>query len=329
MKIICDPDKDIIYYPKVILDKGQHGIIHAATYYGSDCAVKIMHDSIEEKSFLKEMDMIKKLKHPNIIEVLDMSRKPINPKLPIVIMSKMSMSLSTFLQNSSDNAFVYVKVCILNNITCGLHYLHNKNIVHRNLTVNAILLTEDLCAKIADFGQAKEYNKSQLSTWEPGEHSHMPPEALTENPVYTVKLDIFSFGCVIIHVITNQFPKPYFNKRRKLSNGSYKVMSELDRRQEHINKILGSELRQLYLIVEKCLQDNPEDRPTTSTLLLIIQTINADLPETPESIFAKKSKLDLVITLKSLIASKQQLPSSFAEKHRLDNIISEYYINNK
>ena len=316
--MICDADENVVYHPKKILGRGRHGVFHVATYYGSDCVAKVINHYIEEKSFLKEIDMVKKLKHPNIIEVLDICPKLDMPKLPIVIISKMSMSLAKFLQKSSDKAFVYVKVCILDNITCGLHYLHAKNIIHCDLTVNAILLTEDFCAKIADFGQAKEYNKSQLSTLEPLEYSHMSPEAITEKPKYSMKLDIFSFGCVMIQVITNQFPIPYFNKKRQLPDGSYVDMSEVERRQEHMDKIAGSELSQLHVIVEKCLQDNPEDRPTISMLLPLIRTHKADLSETPESILTKKSKVDLVTTLKNVLVCNHHLPSSFAAKHRLD-----------
>ena len=90
----------------------------------------------------------------------------------------------------------------------------------------------------------------------------MPPEAFKHNPVYSTKLDVFSFGCVIIHTVTQEFPIPDNKYIETLESGKYKELSEVDRRSKLINVLLsnfGGNI--LYDMVLKCLQDDPYNRP--------------------------------------------------------------------
>ena len=278
------------------IGQGKHGIVYAATYYGCECVAKEMHHFNDEKAkdiskaaFLKELDIIQQLKHPNVIDLLEVCYRKDAPNFPILIMSKMSITLSTFVKKAVKKSYLYNKVSILHNISCGLHYLHKKGIIHRDLTINAIFLTEDLCAKIADFGQAKNYTHSKQFTRMPGEFSHMPPEALTANPQYTSKLDIFSFGCVTIQILINKKPIPSYETFELMTGRGYVKAPEIERRREYIKEIKDLELYELCGIIEKCLQNKPEDRPDSSNLLPIIQKYKQTLPKTTE-----KSKLDLV-----------------------------------
>ena len=76
--------------------------------------------------------------------------------------------------------------------------------VYCDLSTSNILQTENLEVKIADLGQAKALEKiagQKLST-KPGNLAYSAPETLKHKPMYNSKLDIFSFGCTIIHLIT-------------------------------------------------------------------------------------------------------------------------------
>ena len=88
------------------------------------------------------------------------------------------------------------------------------------MTGNNILLTNNIHARIADFGQAIIYDpnsKDSLPT-NPGNVHHMPPEASQHNPTYSTKLDVFSFGCVVIHVVTQEYPIPNCDMYVETSN---------------------------------------------------------------------------------------------------------------
>ena len=88
----------------------------------------------------------------------------------------------------------------------------------------------------------------------------MPPEALIPNPHYGLPLDVFSFGCVVCHVISQQWPKPDPYTDEMI------VVSEVMRRQRYINQISDGSLKQLVI---SCLDNVPERRPLILLLLLL------------------------------------------------------------
>ena len=292
----------IILYPKKKFSDGRYGKVYAATFYGTECVAKEMYH-FEEKTIdllisasNKEIKMIQQLKHPNIVELFDVCRRNGSSILPIYIMSKMSMTLSSFLEKYPAESFLYHKICILHNITSALNYLHSQNVIHRDLTVNAIYLTEDLFARIADFGQAKHLTKAQEKfTYLPGDMSHMPPEALEDDPKYTDKLDIFSFGCVVIQVVINEVPEPSeAYKEQPEGSTKYIKITEVERREDYVKKIIDLKLYKLHEIVKKCLKNSADDRPTASELLPEIEKCKETQTKTKESVLAEKTKIELI-----------------------------------
>ena len=75
-----------------------------------------------------------------------------------------------------------------------------------------MLLLCNVRAKVTDFGTARLHdftNKShQTCTMCPGTEVYMAPETIQEDPVYTEKIDCFSFGVIVVQILTQQFPKP-------------------------------------------------------------------------------------------------------------------------
>lgn len=97
-----------------------------------------------------------------------------------------------------DEVPISHKKSILEDVTKGLIYLHKKDIVHRDLTANNVLLTSSLVAKISDLGNSRFMPKEAFEqlTSRPGTLVYMPPEANSKD--YTHKLDIFSFGHLVL-----------------------------------------------------------------------------------------------------------------------------------
>ena len=105
----------------------------------------------------------------------------------------------------------------------------------------------------------------------PGTIAYMPPEAMTNDPVYTEKIDCFSFGVIVIQILTREFPRP--DSQTKLINdpriGYAQTavpvrISEVQRRQNHITKVdPGNTLLPIAL---DCLKDKGVERPTAHQL---------------------------------------------------------------
>ena len=105
----------------------------------------------------------------------------------------------------------------------------------------------------------------------------MPPEAKQRNPKYTTKLDIFSFGNIIIHTLIGKVPSLF-----DLPHGDPETVelakqgkSELKRREEDVDKIPQDHC--LYGLMVDCLHDNPDHRPTAQQLRDSLSQINQTL----------------------------------------------------
>ena len=77
--------------------------------------------------------------------------------------------------------------------------LHSNKIVHRDLSSNNVLLIANGIAKVTDFGMASLSDRNRQATKVtftmcPDTDVYMPPEAVQDKPVYTEKIDRFSFG---------------------------------------------------------------------------------------------------------------------------------------
>ena len=99
----------------------------------------------------------------------------------------------------------------------------------------------------------------------PGSLHYMPPEALKENPVYNLKLDIFSFGHLTLFVAVQKPPSVHELDETTMYNALKKSTIQIQRRRRTIEQI-GGERHILYPLITQCLQDKVERRPTTTEL---------------------------------------------------------------
>ena len=172
----------------------------------------------------------------------------------------------------------HIKNSILLDVSLGLLYLHTQTppIIHRDLKDSNVLLNSDMKAKIADLGEscifepepAKHYMK--ITTC-PGTPAFIPPEALQSKDGYTItidnfaKLDVFSFGVLILYVYTQLWPKPY-----DIFNEHNVPRTEVQRRQHLLDKVDNVAIKQL---AKDCLNNLPECRPHTNNLVIRIKGI--------------------------------------------------------
>ena len=154
-----------------------------------------------EYKFGDEVILHSQLHHPNIVRLLGVYY-PIGSQLPMLVMEFFPHTLLQLI----ERRVAINKEAILLDVANGLDYLHSKRppIIHCNIKASNILLTTDHKAKITDLSMSKlgdalkEYNYNTV----PGNPYMMPPETFVHNPVYNEKLDVFSFGCLILHILT-------------------------------------------------------------------------------------------------------------------------------
>lgn len=245
------------------------------------------------QKFMSECELLNELRHPNIVQFLGLCFLP-NPRVhsdsmqqPVMVMECISDNLYHLL-DSQANIHLLTKVSILLDVSQGLAYLHNHNppVVHRDLTSSNILLTESLQAKISDLGNAqclisRSRVRSQSATV-PGSLVYMSPEASGPKPQCSTEVDIFSFGVIILHTVTQVFPgdlpaPKYTDETSKWYKE--KIRTEVERRAPYL-EIAYSQLGEDHTISKlicSCLHNTPKERPTARSIMNQLEGVKAML----------------------------------------------------
>jgi len=287
------------------LGRGAYGRVYAVKYCEMICAAKEIHSILVEgvgeaemhqtiESFLRECQQCSTLRHPNVIQFLGIyyptgvggARRM---RLPVMVMEMMANSLTSFV-DKYEKIPIQIKFSIVHDISLGLCYLHNHDppIVHRDLSPNNILLSAHHVAKISDLGVAKviRADSRKTMTKAPGTVDFMPPEALDKTPMYGPPMDVFSFGGIILHTFTQQWPSPCSQVQFDAKTRKMIALSEVERRQEYLNKMTG-EAKVLKSLVEECLDYDPVVRPNIVTVCKKIQlNKDAHMGEFPQDCIA-------------------------------------------
>ena len=285
--------KSIQIYKNQILGVGSYGKVCKAKCDDLYCAAKMLHlalfdqDGPNFRRLHQEHEFLSTLRHPNIVQYISMYRAP-DTRLPVLLMELMDENLTQYLELSSQPVPYHLQVNICHDVALALSFIHANYIVHRDVTGNNILITGNArVTKVSDFGISAFYvsDRKDLSICTGG--VYMPPEAVSSDPKYTEESDRFSFGVVVIQILTREFPQPG-NQKRNIYNpsGKYGIVlnvPEIERRQNHISKIDPS--HPLLSIALDCLQDNDLRRPTAHQLCERI----AALKETTQYTESKKS----------------------------------------
>ena len=298
--------KAIQLFKDQTLGIGSYGAVCKARCDDLVCAAKILHPTLFDpiahqqiarrrehrlpiKRFEQECEFMSAIRHPNIVQYLCTHRDP-DTGLPVLLMELMDKSLTLFLESSTQPIPYHIQVNICHDITLALSFLHSNNIVHRDLSGNNVLLIGNIRAKVTDFGMARLGDLNPQATrltftMCPGTDVYMPPETVRAQPVYSEKVDCFSFGVIIVQTLSRQVPKPGDRLKTVRINdpqfhgGEVEVrVSEIERRHNHISQIDNNQ--PLMQIALDCLKDSDHQRPSTQQL----QERVAVLKESPEYI---------------------------------------------
>ena len=217
-----------------------------------------------KKAFLVECLQSSTLGHPNVVQVLGVYNPSGRSLLPVLVMERMQESLTSVVKKY-PNIPMYVKLSMLLDVSRGLWYLHGHHppIIHRDLSPNNVLLNSQFVAKISDLGVAKVIQADSKKTRAPGTVDFMPPEALLDTPKYGLPLDVFSYGGVMLHVVNQEWPKPLHYVMTDPKTTKRVALSEVQRRQEHIDNMSWAPA-DLHSLVKQCLDDDSAVRPPIS-----------------------------------------------------------------
>eukprot|EP00759_Apiculatamorpha_spiralis_P052932 PhF_6_TR6062/c0_g1_i3/m.8788 len=206
----------------------------------------------------REISLMKKLSHPNIVQYVTAFRDG-DSRLMIVMDMVSGGSIKTILGAfgalSERQTVLYMRQAL-----SGLEYLHEKEVVHRDLKPDNLLVTHVGELKIADFGASKEIK--DLSNTVVGTAYYMAPEVIKGSGA-SYSADIWSLGCCAVELLTNKAPFSSYST-------SMAAMSHILQSAKPWEELLPADVvftAECKDFIQRCLQPDPTKRPTTKQLM--------------------------------------------------------------
>ena len=286
--LICSASIELTIFKDKSLGIGSFGEVFEADYYGRKCAAKIIHPiffahgSLPIQQFARECKLLKNLRHENIVDYINLHTNP-QTRVSTLVMEFMTTNLTSYLEQSSVRLPLFHQIDILHDISKAVSFLHRKQIIHRDLSSNNILLSTH-AVKVSDFGTSRVFDAQCVSsrlTLCPGTQVYMPPEARDEQPSYTQNLDCFSLGVIGVQLFTRRFPAPgpenTKEKDERSPTGTIHIpVSEVQRRKSDLDQI--PEDHPCKCIILKCLKDESAKRLSAEEMHLGLDEIQNSRP---------------------------------------------------
>ena len=316
---------NIELYKSESLGSGSYGGVCKAKCDGLLCAAKIMHPTLFDlrdpgtasylRKFQEECHLLSLARHPNVVQYLATYSDP-DTRLPVLLMELCDESLTTFLERSTEPLSYNIELNICHDITLALVYLHSNGLIHRDLTGNNVLMIAGTRAKITDFGMSKlaiVNPRMTALTLCPGNVLYMSPEALDEAKSYTAKLDIFSFGVIVIQILTRMFPNPT-DRFQTVHDPRYDkevrlVVPETERRHTHLQLI--PDTHSLKPLALRCLK-NETLRPSALNLSDTMSELK-QAPRYAESVHQAQNSSEI----RQLVTRNQELEQQLQHQRTL------------
>ncbi|KAI4351699.1 hypothetical protein L6164_006033 [Bauhinia variegata] len=245
-----------------LLGSGTFGHVYVGfnSESGEMCAMKevtLFSDDAKSKESVKqlmqEIALLSRLRHQNIVQYY--GSETVGDRLYIYLEYVSGGSIHKLLQEYGQFGELAIR-SYTQQILSGLAFLHAKNTVHRDIKGANILVDPTGRVKLADFGMAKHITSAPLSF--KGSPYWMAPEVIRNSNGCNLAVDIWSLGCTVFEMATTKPPWSQFEgvaAMFKIGNSK-----ELPAIPGHLSKE-GKDF------IRKCLQRNPQDRPSASELL--------------------------------------------------------------
>ncbi|XP_028111072.1 serine/threonine/tyrosine-protein kinase HT1-like [Camellia sinensis] len=258
---------------------GRHSRVYRGIYKQMDVAIKLISLPEEdgdlaaflEKQFTSEVALLFHLHHPNIISFVAACKKA--PVFCIITEYLAGGSLRKYLHQQEPYSLplnLVLKLAL--DIAHGMQYLHSQGILHRDLKSENLLLGEDMCVKVADFGISCLESQCGSAKGFTGTYRWMAPEMIKEKH-HTKKVDVYSFGIVLWELLTALTPFDNMTPEQ----AAFAVC------QKNARPPLPSTCPVAFKsLINQCWSRNPNKRPHFEKIVNILESYAVSLEQDPE-----------------------------------------------
>ncbi|XP_057959653.1 G-type lectin S-receptor-like serine/threonine-protein kinase At4g27290 [Malania oleifera] len=308
------------------LGEGGFGVVFKGMLKdGQEIAVKRLSRNSSQglDEFKSEVMHIAKVQHRNLVKLLGCCIQ--GDEKMLVYEYMFNNSLDTLIFDERNKMLDWPKrFHIINGVARGLLYLHQDSrlrIIHRDLKASNVLLDNEMNPKISDFGMARTFgaNESEAKTRRVvGTYGYMSPEYAI-NGCYSMKSDVFSFGVLVLETVSGKRNRGFNHPNHCLNllGHAWKLYME-DKCMELIDASLGDlcnmheVLRSIHLGL-LCVQHHPEDRPSMSSVVLMLSGEGALPPPKQPGFFFDGDLQGICTSRKSRPSSSNQVTMTLLE----------------
>ena len=236
------------------LGKGAWGFVTKAWFRGEIVAAKRLHHALSQenpeflhKAIQRELNIVSKLRHPNLVLFLGAVIEG-NVGDLIILNELMDSSLRDVLAKSqlSRSQIKFISI----DIARALNYLHSckpQPLIHRDVSSANVLLQrlgpDYWKAKLSDYGSLQAMNLA--CTLSPGNPVYAAPEAMHVGGQQSCKMDVYSFGVLLIEMLSCQLPTLQLRAR---------LLQEI-------------KWQEMHLLIETCIRAYPSERPEMQQII--------------------------------------------------------------
>ncbi|XWS15620.1 hypothetical protein CRYUN_Cryun34aG0017000 [Craigia yunnanensis] len=285
------------------LGQGGFGAVYKGTLANGELvAVKrLSTDSGQgDLEFKNEVQLVAKLQHKNLVRLQGFSLEG-NEKL-LIYEFVPNASLDKFLFDPVKRAYLdwQRRYKIIGGIARGVLYLHQDSrlrIIHRDLKASNVLLDAEMNPKIADFGMARLFTIDQTqgaTNRIVGTYGYMAPEYAMHGQ-FSVKSDVFSFGVLLLEIISGQKNSAFHNGSNvedllSFAWRNWKDGKAMDLVDPNLKDGSRTELMRCIHIGLLCVQEDVAERPNMDSVVLMLSSYSVTLPLPSQPAFFVNSK---------------------------------------
>ena len=298
---------DDTYYKEKVLGRGSYGVVYLVKhkqlhrYFAMKVISKRHKSKAEEEALMNEINILKKLDHPNILKINDFYS--LKNEYCIVTEycqeGELFNEIKAYAPFSEPIAGYYMK-----QILTAVCYCHGMNVIHRDLKPENILIVKRAkngChpIKIIDFGTATVFSKGKNENLLIGSSYYIAPEVLSRN--YTEKCDLWSCGVIMYILLTGRPPFA--------GNNDEEIIAKIKRGKYDLTKypwgIISDDAKNL---IKSLLDQNPTRRLSAAEAL-------------KHPWFELKKMKELNRVMNSLDANRAQKMIKNLKEYHSDNIV--------
>ncbi|KAG6390497.1 hypothetical protein SASPL_148232 [Salvia splendens] len=247
---------------------GSCGDLYRGVYLCEDVAVKVLRsehlNNSLEAEFAQEVAILRQVQHDNVVRFVGACTKL--PHLCIVTEYMPRGSLYEYLHKNHPSLKLPQLLKFAIDVCKGMEYLHQKDVIHRDLKTANLLMDSSSVVKVADFGVARFQNNGGVMTAETGTYRWMAPEVINHQ-LYDQKADVFSFAIVLWELVTAKVP--YDNMTP--------LQAALGVRQGLRPELPTNAHPKIISLMQRCWEAVPSERPSFSDIRIELEALQQEV----------------------------------------------------